>query len=238
MGIRRMLIGTAALGVGTAAVYIGVVRPRLLWWGSEIEERTMPLPGDELVDNPHYQCTRAITIAAAPDCVWPWLVQMGQGRGGLYSYDWLENLVGCDIHSADEVVPQWQHLQPGDEVRLYPKQPEGGPDLAYIVNSVDPQRSLVLITPGSEESALGHGLSYGSWAFVLQPVAADRTRLVVRSRATHPHTLISEVANHYALEFAHAVMERKMLLGISGRAEAWAAATGWRPGGTCGSPAG
>ena len=78
------------------------------------------MPGDELVSRPMMGYTRAITIDAPPDDVWPWLVQIGQGRGGLYSFDGLENLVGCDIHSADRILPDFQRLEVGDLIRLGP----------------------------------------------------------------------------------------------------------------------
>lgn len=94
-----------------------LLRHRYNRWGAEAGELTRPLPGDELVPHPKLGYTRAITIEAAPDQVWPWLVQIGQGRGGFYSYDGLENLVGCDIHSVDRVLPEHQDLAVGDIVR-------------------------------------------------------------------------------------------------------------------------
>ncbi|MEK8226829.1 hypothetical protein NKG05_13190 [Oerskovia sp. M15] len=78
------------------------------------------LPGDELVPAADVVATRAITIAAPPREVWRWVLQLGQGRGGFYSYEWLENLVGCEIRNADRIEPQWQRLAVGDEVRLHP----------------------------------------------------------------------------------------------------------------------
>src|SRR4029079_11580546 len=87
-------------------------------WGTTKEECAMYLPGDELLDRPVVRTTEAVWINASANAVWPWLVQMGQDRGGLYSYEALENLVGLDYHNADRIHPEWQRLAPGDRVRL------------------------------------------------------------------------------------------------------------------------
>ena len=90
-------------------------------WGATEVELTKNLPGDALVPSPRLAYTRAISINASAASVWPWLVQMGQGRGGLYSYDGLENLIGCDIHSADHILPEHQNLQVGDQILFGPE---------------------------------------------------------------------------------------------------------------------
>ncbi|MEV7629521.1 hypothetical protein [Actinoplanes sp. NPDC089786] len=105
--------------------------------GATHAETTEPLAGDELVAEPDLTATRAITIHAGVDAVWPWIVQLGQGRGGFYSHDSLENLIGCDIHSALQINPDWQHLDVGDAVRL-------APELALTVAVAKPPRTLVL----------------------------------------------------------------------------------------------
>ena len=104
-----------------AAAYILLARPRQLRWGATDQESDEPLPGDDLIADPDLTATRAITIRASADQVWPWIAQLGQGRGGFYSYDFLENLVGCNIHSADRIVPEWQDVEVGDEVKLAPQ---------------------------------------------------------------------------------------------------------------------
>ena len=86
-----------------------------------MSELAATLPGDQLVPGPAVHTTLAVPVEAAPEAVWPWLVQIGQGRGGMYSYDWLENLIGLDIHSADEIREEWQHLAPGDRVVVVPE---------------------------------------------------------------------------------------------------------------------
>ena len=114
-------------------------------WGSTKAERAALLPGDELVPEPATVTTRAVDIAAPAEDVWPWLVQLGQDRAGMYSYDWLENLSGLHIHSADRIHPEWQQLAVGDRVRLVPTGwgplPSG---LALPVARIEPGRSLVL----------------------------------------------------------------------------------------------
>ena len=128
--VAPVLVGAAALSVVTA-------RFSALHWGATTEESREPLPGDELIHDAGLVATRAITIEAVPEAVWPWVVQIGADRGGFYSYDRLENLAGCNLRSADSVVPEWQHLAPGDLVRLHPQ-------VALTVASVEPNHSLVL----------------------------------------------------------------------------------------------
>jgi hypothetical protein len=214
---RRRLPGWVWLVAAAAPVYGGLIRPWMLAWGAGPDEIDAALPGDELVPQPRNRWTRAITIDAPPAAVWPWLVQIGQGRGGLYSYDWLENLAGCDIHSADRILPEYQNLQVGDPVRLVR---EGYPaDVVLQVAQIVPEAALVLCAPGEREAALAQGLPYLSWAFVLQPERGDRTRLVVRTRSDFRPTLPGRLANQWLLEPIQFIMERKMLLGIKARAE-------------------
>jgi hypothetical protein len=177
-------------------------------WGATDDEVARPLPGDEIVPRRRNWSTRAITIAAPAEYVWPWIAQIGQGRGGLYSYDWLENLAGCDIHSTNQIIPEFQYLEVGDVIRLGP---EGYP--AYPVAAVEPGRALVL---GGDDPELGPH----SWAFVLEPIDDRTTRLIVRSCGDYPPTLANFVIWRVLTEPLHFVMERKMLLGIKQRAEA------------------
>jgi hypothetical protein len=152
---------------------MAVMRRWSLRWGATAAEFESDLPGDELLTTPSLVSTRAVTIEAAVDDVWPWVVQLGQGRGGFYSYDRLENLFGCDIHSADEVVPEWQHLSVGDQVRL-------APEVALCVARVEPARALVL-RGGVPMGPTAAPYDF-TWAFVLNATNGRRTRLVVRER--------------------------------------------------------
>ena len=195
--------------IGGAAAYFFFARPRHLRWGATDEEVEEPLPGDGLIVNPNLVASRAITIRASADQVWPWIAQLGQGRGGFYSYDFLENLAGCNIHSADRIRPEWQDVGVGDEVNLHPK-------VALEVAVLEPGRSLVLrggVLP------IGNTLPpYDfTWAFVLHDRPDQMTRLVVRERYAYTQwwaTLIVEPAE--AISFA---MSQKMLRGIRDRAE-------------------
>jgi hypothetical protein len=104
----RNVLGPRTFILGVAAVLAAVIRKRSLRWGATDDQQHQPMPGDELLARADLQSTRAVTIHAPADEIWPWLAQLGQGSGGLYSYDWLENLLGCHIHSSDVVLPQWQ----------------------------------------------------------------------------------------------------------------------------------
>jgi hypothetical protein len=131
-----MCPGATAIG-GAAAAYVLLARPRHLRWGATAQESDEPLAGDDLIANADLTATRAIIIRASADQVWPWIAQLGQGRSGFYSYDFLENLAGCDIHSAARIVPEWQDVGVGDEVRL-------APEVGLVVAFVERGRSLVL----------------------------------------------------------------------------------------------
>jgi hypothetical protein len=203
-------------GAASAATYFIVIRPWLRSWEEVNDEG--PLPGDAIVPRPRYVATRAVTIAAPAAEIWPWLVQIGQGRGGFYSYDWLENLIGCDIHSADRILPEYQHVSAGDPVRLAPEGKSKLPPLTVAV--IEPDRALVLLTPGTPEENFALGAPFATWAFILEPIDEENAKLIARWRADYIPTLRGKLANHYLLQPIHFIMERKMLLGIKKRAEA------------------
>ena len=205
---RRNVVGLTAV----AAVGIWAARRWQLRWGATAQESGESLPGDDLISVPDLAATRAITIGAAAGQVWPWIAQLGQGRGGFYSYDFLENLAGCDIHSADQVVPGWQDVEVGDQIRL-------APQVALAVAWLEPGRSLVLrggVPMGDTSPPYDF-----TWAFVLREDLPGTTRLLVRERYgyTRPWArLLVEPAE--AVSF---VMSQKMLRGIRDRAELLAA---------------
>ena len=209
--------GVVVGGAAAVAAYAFFVRPWHLRWGTTAEEASKALPGDDLVAAPQVNVTRARTIAAPPEQVWPWLVQLGQDRGGFYSYDWLENVIGADIHNADRIVPAFQQLAVGDSVRLA-SQARYGDDAVMKVAWIEPNRVLVLRAP---QGALVGGRPFDfTWTFVLEPLGDGRTRLLVRSRYAYGPGLRAGLANRVFLEPIHFVMERRMLLGIQARAEA------------------
>lgn len=220
---RRTFARFFAPAAGLAATYVLAVRPWMLRWGATDDELSELLPGDEVVTTPRSMDTRAVTIDAPAACVWPWLVQFGQGRGGLYSYDWLENLAGCDIHSTDAILPEHQRLAVGNLIRLV--RPDYPVPLVFTVAQVDPERALVLRANGEAQQVIEAGLAYCSWAFVLRPTSAHQTRLIARWRADFAQTPSSLFWNKYGIEPIHFVMERKMLLGIKARAEKMAASS-------------
>ena len=135
---RPLAIG-AGLAVGLAPLaYPLFLRRRCLTWGARAEEAAMKLPGDELLPDAGLVTSRAITIDAPPDAIWPWLVQMGSGRGGAYTYDWIENLLGLNMHSADEILPEFQDLKAGDQLPMGPGRP------VMRVEVLDPERTLAI----------------------------------------------------------------------------------------------
>ena len=195
-------LGLLAALVALGAWYVAALRPRILNWGSRPAEATGPMPGDHILARAALQTTRAISIAAPPDMVWPWLVQMGPSpRAGVYTYDWLERLLGIDIRNSDRLLPEYQHLEPGEFFELNKKHQ------GLRVAEVDPGRSLVL-----QWEPAG-----STWTFALYP-DGDGTRLVTRNRlpASGPLFWPSMVL---FMEPGSLVMERKMLRGIRDRAE-------------------
>ncbi|HET9101927.1 MAG TPA: hypothetical protein VFN55_01130 [Solirubrobacteraceae bacterium] len=197
---------TAVLLAGGAILYRTRLREKVLDWGATPQEAGERLPGDELLPAADGVSTRAIDIAAPAAAVWPWLAQMGPApRGGAYTYDWIENLLGLDMHSTDRVLPAFQHPQLGDTIGLGPNQ--------MRLDRLDP----------------GHSLAWRSqdgnwvWAFVLRE-HDGRTRLISRNRFRLASP--SDRLGMLAMEPASLVMERKMLCGIRQRAERLASGPG------------
>jgi hypothetical protein len=195
--------GLALTGLAATVVYSKAARRWCLTWGATAEEVSARLLGDELLADPDIKSTRAVTIGAAPGAVWPWLVQMGSGRGGAYTYDWIENLFGLGMHSADEILPQFQHLAVDDVLPVGPN----GPGMR--VKILEPGRALAF------RSVDGTWV----WAFHLRPDPAG-TRLISRNRiATPDASWPKRVVNRVVMEPGSLIMERRMLLGIKERAE-------------------
>jgi hypothetical protein len=183
------------------AVYWMGIHPWMTSWGSSAAERQMSLPGDELIPGRAGQSTKAITIKAPPEVIWQWLVQIGQDRAGFYSYTWLENLLGSDIHNTNEIRPEWQQLAVGDAWRLVP------PDYLWGVGKE--AKSPVLI---SEPGRVLVVEMFG--AHVIVPIDEQTSRLIVRG-ASGPANLVTTMLVD-PLVFT---MERRMLLGLKARAE-------------------
>ena len=221
--MRSFVLTLAGIGA-LIFVYTRFVRPRMLRWGATEDEAHEPLPGDELVPDPSIESTRAVTINARPENIWPWLVQIGYGRGGFYSYDWLENaftrLLGmhAHYHSTDRIVPELQYLDEGDFIDASPP-PKRLPKrvsrivspLAAMVGRPLPQRFAWRVARLERPRAL----VLEDWgAFVLEPIDGKTTRLIARTRGRGSPTI-----NAVTWELPHFIMERRMLLGIKQRAE-------------------
>jgi hypothetical protein len=234
--VRALLIALLSATLMASAVYVLVVRPRIRSWGVDPAEAELELPGDDLLPEPSHTETRGITIDAPPAKIWPWLVQMGYGRAGWYSYDTLDN----EGPSTSRILPEFQELKAGD---IMPTHPGGG----FKVEVVEPERALVLYmdtelvrsqaatateegesiddaAPGVRMSGAMLGASYpeiaASWAFYLQPAGDGRTRLIERFRARTPggspaHIILGEIMGTGIV-----LMTRKQMLGIKERVEA------------------
>jgi hypothetical protein len=214
-GAAAVRIGAiAAAGAVLAAGLEVATYPRwrqwCLSWGATDEEAARTLPGDDLLAGPDIVSTRAVWIDAPAREIWPWLVQMGPGRAGAYTYDWIENLAGLGMHSADRILPQFQDRKVGDAQRLGKR----GPVLRVSV--LEPERALVM------RSDDGNWI----WAFILVPEGTG-TRLISRNRIAVPAGPVAVRAlNTYLMEPGSLIMERKMLLGIRQRAERLARGSG------------
>lgn len=227
--LTRGAIGGAAVVAG----YVLAVRPRILTWGAANAEVERTLPGDQLVPHPRMQATHAVTIRTSAAEVWPWLLQIGHQRAGWYSYDWLHRLMGIagsvddgsgrpsQHRSAERIIPSLQHLQLGDVVEI-------APDMGYNVVDLQPERALVLhvaVDTGSFQSfdpaeETPKDWFESSWTWFLDEVAADTTRLIVRTRVNYTPSLANVLLTHGMTELGSFVMERRTLLGIKRRAEA------------------
>jgi|SRR5450631_1080687 len=212
--VRDVILGGAQ--VAGTALLAPILRRRYNRWGATPAELGARMPGDDLVPHPRLGYTRAITINAPVDAVWPWLAQIGQGRGGLYSFDGLENLVRCDIHSLDRIAEEHQHLGAGDLVRMGP---DGFP--CFWVQHLSAPTELVLIGadphPPHEPAPAEAPAGVATWQWVLHSFdGGSRTRLRVRQRLTYPDRL--SVMWH-VVEPIGFVMEREMLRGFKRRAD-------------------
>ncbi len=199
----RIAVGAAAAGAGLLAAYWRIVRPWALRWGATEEEAARPLPGDEVVAKADYVATRAITIDAPAQDVWPWLVQIGSGRAGWYTYDRIDN---AGVPSATEIIPELQQLEVGDLIPMV-----AGTDIGVRVKELEPHRRMLWWDEKGEYS----------WEWVLEP-ADGRTRLLNRLRVTR-HRWTWKMLYELVAVNGDVVMQRKLLRGIKQRAERLAA---------------
>jgi hypothetical protein len=209
-------IALASTLAAILSAFLMVVRPWYLRWGATEAESLRALPGDEIIPHAAGQETRAITIHAPAHQVWPWLAQLGQDRAGFYSFDLLENLVGCEMPATDLLDARQQSWRLGDRLWMYPPRKAGGAGFATLRAYV-PGRVLGFGTRlfGTPLGAADNG----SWSFVLEPQGAYATRLLVRGRSAPGRSLVGTALDRMVFEPAHFVMERRMLIAIKELAE-------------------
>ena len=202
MRILVVVTGVAASAAAIDRLYGRYAREWVLTWGATPEEAARPLPGDDLLDDADIVATRAIGINATASAIWPWLVQMGPGRAGAYTYDWIENLFGLNMHSADRIHPEWQNVNVGDILRSREDRP------GMRVEILD------------REQVLSHRSEAGDWVWTFVLVPEDgSTRLISRNRIAMKGAAAGQRLGMLVMEPGSLVMERKMLLGIKQRAE-------------------
>ena len=193
-------------------------------WGATHDEVVAALPGDGLIEHPAMVTTRAVTVRVPAGQVWPWIAQFGQGRGGLYSYDWLERLFGMDITSVDRVLPDEQDVAVGDQIWI--TQPGYPADLGLTVADVRPGNALVLASSTPDRPTAPEDAPW-TWTFVAEPAGDGASRLIVRSRNATVGPVGDVVWDRVVGPIGFA-MERRTMLGIAQRAEATAGLdTGW-----------
>ena len=197
---HRLAVAAAVAG-GVLAAYFTVLRPRHLTWSATAAEASGRVAGDELLPDAGIVSTRVVEIDAPPSAIWPWLVQMGPGRGGAYTYDWIERRLGIDIHNVGRIVPELQGLAVGDEIPM--------PGYAMRVERLDAERAMVV------RSSNGGWV----WAWELRPTAHGTTRLVSRNRIDRGSWTAKDWLVYPVMEPGSWVMERRMLLNIQGLAE-------------------
>ncbi len=197
---KKIGIGLVVLGAVAFGVYLRFIRPWQLRWGATDEEVGRAMPGDDVVKHPTFNATRAVTIQARPEEIWPWLVQIGFKRAGWYSYDWLDNL---GIPSADHIVPELQHVAVGD---LIPMSPDG--KQGQWVKDFEANRWMLW----------WDNKGAATWYWGLSPLDERKTRLITRVRLRYDW-LSPMIVFDLLVEFTDIVMMRKCLLGIKRRAE-------------------
>lgn len=199
--VARRALASGLVGTAACAAYLGGLRPWQLRWGATDEEVARALPGDDIVARPSFNATRAVTVAARPADIWPWLVQMGLHRAGWYSYDWIDNL---RQPSAERIIPELQEVQVGD---FLPMSPDG--KVGVWVKDFAPERWLLWEDKKGEMT----------WLWQLDPLDAQHTRLLSRVRGRY-HWTSPGILFSLLVDVGDIIMMRKCLLGIKRRAEA------------------
>lgn len=206
------MIGAIGALVNLGTPFLRGVRNR---WGLSVEETERAYPGDYLVAQPTWQWTHSIEIDTHAADVWPWVVQLGQDKAGFYSYEWLENLAGCQLQNAERIEPAWQHLEVGDPLKLHPKVPP------LTVAALEPGRWFVVSNAAEVAAAPGgQPEAHVSWLFFVEPLGEEKCRLISRYRIDHIQGVLARLSyGPWLTESLGFVMDRAMLLGVKERAE-------------------
>lgn len=201
---------------GLMIVFFALIRPWYRSWGTNAALRRAELPGDHLLWQGYPRETRAIRVDAPADQVWPWVAQIGQDRGGFYSYELLEDLAGCEMTNLDFLIPSRQHWRPGDKLWMYPPHKASGLGQAPLALH-EPGRALVFYTrrPGT----LLTDPPDGTWAFIVEPIDSSTSQFIMRGRARGHVGLLGASFERSIFEPIHFAMERKMMEGVKARAE-------------------
>lgn len=216
-GWRRSATWLAIALLLAFTLYFVLIWPWISRWGATDEEVQMAMPGDGLIADALLITTKAITIQAKPEHIWPWLVQLGVDRGGMYSYLWVENwLLHLNVKNIEEIQPGWQSLQPGDFIRFTPKEYPLNPGPGLYVMEVMPEYALVGCF-GMEDSPPLCSQS-ATWQFILIARENNSTRLLLRSHTAGKPTMMAKAGAIISNAFQF-YMERKMLLTLKERAE-------------------
>jgi hypothetical protein len=197
---KQTSIGLTALGALSLGVYLRFIRPQQLKWGATDEEVKRAMAGDDIVKHPTFSATRAITIQARPEEIWPWLVQIGCTRAGMYSYDWIDN---GGTPSADHIIPKFQHLTEGDFIPLTTDGKQG-----MWVKALEPNQWMLWVDKED----------HSTWFWGLYPQDNEHTRLITRLRVCYSWTL-PWIFYYLLQDIGDIVMMRKCMLGIKQRAE-------------------
>ncbi len=198
--VAIVTVSLAVVFIVSLLVYQFLLSPHHQQWGARPAEVNRMFPGDQLVPDADYISTHAVTIDAPVEQVWPWLVQLGQNRAGFYSYTFIENLMGFNIHNSDKIVPEWQTLKKGDLIHLTAS-------TGMLVESIKWNRHVICRMPMGRDA---------SWAFYVEPLDTGQTRFYARLRMKRLSDSLHDII---LLDAGHFVMERRMMLVIKERAE-------------------
>jgi hypothetical protein len=214
--LRQVALIGAAGGAGLLAIYLKLIRPWTMRWGATDEEVTRSLPGDDLVVGPRFRATRAISIGARPEHIWPWLVQLGSGRAGWYAIDRIDN---AGVPSAQRIVPELQRLRVGDRIPMVV-----GEEVGPVVKELEPNRQMLW----------WDGKGEFTWEWLLDPIDDQTTRLLSRVQESYPPLWSRRMLYASVASTGDIVMARKQLRGIKTRAERLARSAPASPSATAG----